>query len=291
MKANATKSTMKKPEISEAPSIFIFDDFREFLKQRLEWIKSHSDSFSLRNFSKTCGFSGKSFLQFILAGKRNISPESTIKLAKGLQLTRQETAFFFALVKYNQESDPIKKMKALEKMIQHRALSAGKFLSRDSLDYVSEWYIPAIRELANLDRFKADPQWISENLFPAISVEQAKKGLEVLNRLKLLKQLPNGATRPTEAIVDIAEEMNAPQIFSFFLQSIELSKTALVNLPSDKREFGHLSLSLDEKLFAQLKSEISEFRQRIFSKYGEARISDNSIYQFNLQCFPISRKI
>ncbi len=291
MKAQSEKKDLKFTQASEAPSVFNFDDFREFLKVRLDWIKSQSDSFSLKNFSKACGFSGKSFLQFILAGKRNISSESTIKLAKGLQLTRQETAYFFALVKYNQETEPTKKMKALEKMIKHRALSAGSFLSRDSLDYVSEWYIPAIRELASLDRFKADPQWISENLFPSISVVQAKKGLEVLTRLKLLTKLPNGATRPTNALVDIAEEMNASQIFSFYLQSIEISKTALVNLPSEKREFGHLSLSLDEKRFAELKSEISEFRQRIFNKYGEARVSDDSIYQFNLQCFPVSRKI
>ncbi len=43
MRLQSTKSIYQQREISEAPSIFIFDDFRIFLMQRLEWIKSHSE--------------------------------------------------------------------------------------------------------------------------------------------------------------------------------------------------------------------------------------------------------
>lgn len=287
----ALKASSSLPSTEEIPSIYLFEDFRDFLRARLDWLKSYSPSFSLRSFSKACGFSGKSFLQFILSGKRNISSTSTIKIAKGLQLTRQETAYFFALVNFNQEIESEKKTKLLKKVMELRNYSPAHSISQDSLEYVSHWYIPAIRELANLDRFQANPKWIAENLFPSISEDEASKALQVLERLQFIKKLPNGAVRPCEPTVDIAEEMNAQPIYSFFLQSIEVSKAALMNLPSEKREFGHMTLTLDEKLFSELKTELTEFRLKVFSKYGSARVSDNSVYQLNLQFFPVSRKV
>lgn len=290
MNASIQDVSARMSKQSSAPSIYQFEDFRVFLKARLEWHKEQSSVFSLRSFSKSCGFGGKSFLQFILSGKRNISPESAFKISKALQLTRQETTYFFALVKFNQEPDPSKKAGYLKKLLQIREYSPSQSISRDALDYVSEWYIPVVRELSNLDRFRPDPKWIADQVFPAITQEQAEKALEVLERLKFIKKLHNGSTRPTEPTVDVAEEMNAEQIYSYFLQSIDVSKFALMNLSSEKREYGHLTLTLDDTLFSELKAELSEFRQRIFLKYGAARISDTSVYQLNLQFFPVSKK-
>ncbi len=276
-------SAVKKVESSQ--------DYRDFIRVRLEALKAEGVYSSLNQFSKACGFSSKSFLQFVLSGKRNLTSVSAMKIAQGLKLTRSETHFFFSLVSYNQESEPSRQVEHLKRLTELRALASESQLSQERIEYVSKWYIPVIRELASLTGFKADPEWIAQSLFPKISTDQAKEALQVLTHLGFLKRLSNGALRPNEPDINITEEFGAPEILSFMMASAEISKASLMNLPSSQREFGHMTLSLDEERFGELKSELSEIRQRLFKKYGTSRVSDTAIYQFNLQLFPVSKKI
>ena len=45
--------------------------------------------------------------------------------------------------------------------------------------YHASWYVPAIREMAAAEGFRADPHWIARRLLPPISVSEASRALEI----------------------------------------------------------------------------------------------------------------
>jgi uncharacterized protein (TIGR02147 family) len=276
-------------EWTQAPRPEAFKDCVDFIQARFEWMKRSGHVKSLNDFGKQCGFASKSFLQFVFARKRKLTSISAVKIARALGLTRQETSLFFALIGFSQETEAALKERHAQRLENLKALQTSEDLAKEKSAYLTHWYIPAIRELSSLTHFKADAAWISKQLFPAITQEQAQVAIDVLVRLEFLKPNQNGVLRAHVPEISVADQFGKDDVLMFYLQSIEMSKAALLNLPSKMREFGHLTLSLDEARFAQMKEEVAEFRRQLFKKYGSSQISDTAIFHFNLQLFPVSK--
>src|SRR3989338_9919808 len=84
------------------PNIFEYDNYRSFLKDLYALLKQEKSAFSFRFFSRQAGFRSPNFLKLVMEGKRNLSPESIEKFAKGLKLNKNEADFFRRLVLLNQ---------------------------------------------------------------------------------------------------------------------------------------------------------------------------------------------
>jgi len=280
---------MASVEWTQAPRPESFSDAVELIQARFEWMKAQGHVKSLNDFGKKCGFASKSFLQFVFARKRKLTSISAMKIARALGLTRAETSVFFALVGFTQETEGALKERHAKRLESLRGLQTAQDLSQEKSAYLTHWYIPAIRELSSLTHFKADAVWISKQLFPAITKEQAQVAIDVLVNLEFLKLSASGVLRAHTPEISVADQFGKDDVLKFYLQSIEMSKAALLNLPSELREFGHMTLSLDEARFAQMKSEVAEFRRQLFKKYGSSQISDTAIFHFNLQLFPVSK--
>lgn len=276
-------------EWTQAPGPESFSDAVVFIQSRFEWLKSQGHVKSLNDFGKRCGFASKSFVQFVFARKRKLTSVSTMKIARALGLTRTETAVFFALVGFTQETGGVLKDRHAKRLENLKGLQTSQDLTQEKSAYLTHWYIPAIRELSSLSHFKADAAWIAKQLFPSITKEQAQMAINVLVSLEFLKMNASGVLRAQTPEISVADQFGKDDVLKFYLQSIEMSKAALLNLSSELREFGHMTLSLDEPRFAQMKNEVAEFRRHLFKKYGSAQLSDTAIFHFNLQLFPVSR--
>lgn len=66
-------------EKKEKISIYKYDDFRMFLKDKYEEMKQIDPSCSARNFARKAGFTNPGFLNDVIKGRRNLSLEARKK--------------------------------------------------------------------------------------------------------------------------------------------------------------------------------------------------------------------
>jgi len=155
--------------------------------------------------------------------------------------------------------------------------------------YCSEWYIPAIRELAAAIDFQPDPKWIARRLRPRITEKRAKKARQVLFELGLLKSDSKGALQQNEPLVSTGEGPLGPHIMKFHHTMLKRADYALDNVPREEREFGALTLCVSEERCQQFKQELYQLRQRLLQE----SLSDEQqrlVVQINFQLFPLTQK-
>ena len=158
------------------PDIFAFTDYRAFLAQYYQAAKKHNRAFSYRYFSRKAGYKSPNFLKLVIDGQRNISNDSVERFAHALKLNASEQRFFADLVAFNQASTEVEKNVAFERVTASRRFRQARRLDKAYFEYLSNWYYPAIREMAGRPDFREDPEWIAAQLLPPIRPTQAKAG-------------------------------------------------------------------------------------------------------------------
>lgn len=74
------------------------DNYRSFIRDMFYYLKEQDSKFSHRNFAKEAGFGSPNFALLLMKGERHLGPDGTVKTARGLRLTPQESTKFFNLV-------------------------------------------------------------------------------------------------------------------------------------------------------------------------------------------------
>lgn len=267
-------------------SIFMYTDYRHYLKERYKEFKITQPFFSYRYFSKRAGFASPNFLKLVMDGKRNLSAESIYKFADALKLNQKEKRFFEILVQYNQTADPRQKEHYYLQMLEFSDYRKAHYLEQEQYEYLSCWYYPAILEMTRLADFKKDPQWISEMLNRKVSIREAAEALEVLRRIGLLTDEGKAAHQA----LTTGEMARSLAAFTFHGQVLDQAKRALTEQPAQEREFAAMTMAVNETQIQKLKEMIREFRKRLLNLLSQEAKAPNQVYQFCAQLFSLTKK-
>src|SRR5262245_43932443 len=115
----------------DRPNLFLYENYRAFLKDLYCYLKETQKGFSHRYFSKKAGFTSPNMLQLVIEGKRNVTSKTIGKFIRGLKLNQQEAEFFTALVDFNQVSSAEEKSEAFAKMTKSRKFREIHELSKE----------------------------------------------------------------------------------------------------------------------------------------------------------------
>ena len=130
--------------------LFEYDNYRAYLKDLYKFYKETKPHFSYRYFSQKAGFRSPNFLQLVIEGKRNLSPESIEKFTNALRLGKKEAEFFRVLVYLNQARTVSEKKMYAEQLMQFRPFRYIHPLRQDQYRYYTEGHNIAIRELTTI---------------------------------------------------------------------------------------------------------------------------------------------
>jgi uncharacterized protein (TIGR02147 family) len=278
--------------MTDRPNIFLYEDYRSFLKDLYQHLKETQRGFSHRFFSKKAGFTSPNMLQLVIDGKRNITSKTIGKFIRGLKLNQQESEFLTALVDFNQASSSEEKSRAFQGMTQCRKFREIHELSKEIFHFYSHWFHVVIREMIHLDGFKADPVWISQMILPRISKEQAERALKLLLKLKLVQK--NGDDRSlerTDPIIATAPEVKSLAVVNFHQSMITLAAQSLSTVPSDERDVTSATVGVRQKDLPRVKKKIEAFRKNLLAESEADDRKPDRIYQLNIQLFPVTQKI
>lgn len=268
-------------------TIYGYDDYRAFLRDRLEELKRTSRGFTYRALAKRAGFASWSFLPFVLKGERNLGKESAAKLGLVLGLSGREGEYFATLVELNQCTSLPQKNDLYQRLNRLRPAAEVRQLAELEHAFYTTWYLPAIRELLEFSSFKDDPQWIGQMLSPAISKQEAKEALESLEQLGFIVR-DNGQLKKQDRSLSTGGEVRSLLVRSFHHAMLVLAQRALQEILPEDRDISSLTLSITRDQFQQLKDLLAGFRKDALAAMTTNDKADR-IYQLNFQLFPLTR--
>jgi uncharacterized protein (TIGR02147 family) len=279
---------------SEAPSVYDFTDYREYLKCFFEFKKLTNSAYSASLFARKAGLGGNSrgYLKLVIENKRNLSAQTIRSFSEALSLNAQQSLFFENLVLFNQSERNQDKKYYFE-----RLMAANKGGRSEQLElllsqhaYLTNWYYVAIRELVAVKGFKEEGAWIASQLRGKIKKDEASKAIKDLLNLGLLNRDPiTSELKQSEPLVKIAGGVFDAYIQNFHLQMIERSKESLIEDEYETRQASGVTLSCAIERLPEIKAVIAKFRDELNVKFGVDTLIPDSVVQVSVQMFQLTQ--
>ncbi len=268
-------------------SIFRYTDYRKFLGDYYLAQKESNPYFSYQLLADRAGFKSKTYLHKIINGQKNLARVSILSVAKAIKLKRTETAYFEALVNFNDARTARDKEYYFRILRELGHSDPARPVLSSQVEYFSQWYYVVIRELVTIKNFKDDFKALAKQVEPPILPEQARKAVEVLLELGLIKKLPSGKYMQTEQSLTTDMDTTPFAVQLFQKQSLNLASESIERHDKAVRDISTLTLGISENGFDQIRQEIVSFRRRIVEIVRNDNPADR-VYQFNFQLFPVS---
>jgi uncharacterized protein (TIGR02147 family) len=267
-------------------NIFEYTDYRLYLKDAYTERRQESSKFSYRFIAAKVGFASPGFFTNVLAGKKDISLKLVIKFAELFRLNRKEKEYLEILVLFNKANTGGEKKEYLARLLSMRG-SHIKKVEAHQWEYFDKWYYVAVRELIALRPFRGDFRALANMISPAISVPEARKSIELLLNLGLIRKGIDGTFERTDATISAGDDISKVLIDTFQIQAMDLAKHALNSLPTNTRNFSTLTLSISSSTYDAMLEELRGFRRRILEMAQNSEDVDR-VYQMNFHVFPLT---
>lgn len=267
-------------------NIFEYTDYRLYLKDAYTERRRESSKFSYRFIASKVGFTSPGFFTNVLAGKKDISLKLVLKFAELFKLNRKEKEYFEVLVLFNKSTSGGEKKEYLDRLMALRG-SHIKKVEAHQWEYFEKWYYTAVRELIALRPFRGDYRALASMVNPPISVPEARKSIELLMNLGLIRKGMDGIYERTDAVISAGDEISKALIDGFQVQAMDLAKHAMDKLPSGMRNFSTLTLSVSGSTYDAMIEELRGFRRRLLEMAENSEDVDR-VYQMNFHVFPLT---
>ncbi len=234
-------------------NVFEFDDYRNYLKECFKKIKQRNPHFSYEAFSKRLGFNNKGFIYRIIneclkRGKKNIKRlplNRCEKISAALKHTPAEAEYFENLVAMAQARNEKEKTYYYKKSRYFISETKMCLLRKDQCEYYSKWYYSAIFSLIEIFPIKDNFAEAGAMLTPPITTAEAKKSIELLERLGLIKLGEDGFYHHTKEKklktgVDMPQEVKNKAHIKY----TELAKKSIINEPPHTRHAVSMTLGI-----------------------------------------------
>jgi uncharacterized protein (TIGR02147 family) len=271
-----------------SPDIFRYLDFRAYLRDWFEARRQEDPGFSKRQFARLAGKSSPGLLTEVMDGDRQLTPAMVDSFASALGLSRAEKDFWDSLVQLAQAPDSRTRNHAWERISAVKAFQEARRIEGASVQYLSHWWYPVVRELAHRPDFVADPAWIARRIRPPVTEPQARKALEVLQELGLLAPDDRGRLRPTDAVVTTPHEVAGLAVHNYHRAMLERAIDAIDRFPADERHLLAATISIPHGLVAEIKQELNTLQERILDLANRFDGSADEVVQVHLVMFPLS---
>jgi uncharacterized protein (TIGR02147 family) len=265
--------------------VFRYHDYRAFLAAYYEAKKPRG--FSYRSFARAAGLGAPNYLQLVIQGRRNLTPEMAERFARTCGLGDDGVQYFKTLVAFNQAESRDEQKVHYDKLGAFRRYRRAQKIELAHAAYHSTWYLPAIRELTLSPAFVEDPVWIGAQLRPRVKPADVRQALDTLLELGLLQRRQDGKLEQKSRVVSTGPETTGMHITNYHAEMMQRAAAAMTEVPARERDVSSLTLCLGPTGLAALKERIQSFRRELL-ELCEAEQQPSQVVQVNFQLFPLS---
>ncbi len=271
-------------------SVFDYRDYRDFLKDRISVIKKSRRGFTFRTMASEIGVKSAGHLSQMVNGTTVISVAMLPKLIKLFQIKKSEQEQFALLVAYHQ-TGPMNQKRELLKKISLKSTKSGVKVSRDQYEFYQKWYYAAIRDILDIHSFSGDYKALAQMVEPAITPQEARNAIKILERLGMILADDAGIYKATSQIVQTDFAQDARVVLSGYAEEmIHRAEYALNTMEPSERTISWASFSASKDGYKLINEEIRIFRERLMN-IVEKDTEASRVYHMNIHCFPLSKDL
>jgi len=260
-------------------------DYRSWLKDLYEERKAQDAFFSWRYLAGRLGVDA-SYLLRVAQGSRHLSEDALEKLATFAGLKGRDLEIFRALAAFNRARGSREQQECFRRLQELRSPGLAT-IPDDHVEFFRKWFPVVVRTLGGLTGFVDDPKWIASRLDPSIRPEEAQQAVELVKRLGLLRQGPDGRWELADPFLSAAPGMDPSVMRAFQKQMIGLAGESLDRHPPALRDITTLTLALDLDDLPEARERLRTLRESLLRLSGE-NPAPRQVYQLNLQLFPLT---
>ncbi len=264
--------------------IYEYSDYRLFLR---EFLKERSNGITYEELGHRVGFKSKGFVTQIIQGKSNIPKDKIRKFGEALGLKKKELEYFELLVLFGQARNNRTKNELFLKLVS-KFRTRIRHIGPEKYEFYSKWYYSAIRSLLGYYRFDGDYRKLAQQLNPPITPGQARKAVELLERLKLIEKKGDGCYHLTDRIISTGDTVGAMALVNFQQATMDLAKEAVEKMPKSLRHSSTLTLGLSAEGYRAVVEKLNILRRELLDIAWYDRNIDRVI-QVNFHAFPLTR--
>jgi uncharacterized protein (TIGR02147 family) len=272
--------------LSTMESVKNYWDYRDFLKDFYTEKKKENNWFSLRYMGSKVSID-PSHLVKIFQHQRHIGNSSIDVFIKHCELSGSGAEYFAHLVRFNKAKSDRDSKTFYEKLLSLKGAGA-KTLEKSKYEFYTQWYYSAILTLLDFFPFSGDYAALAAKVSPPISEAKAKKSIELLLKLGLIKKTQEGKFCLTNKIVTTGDHGHSIAVRTFQEETMRLAIEALERHPPEKRNISTVTITISETNLDRVNELISQFQESLLQLAKDEHHPDK-VFQLNLQLFPLSQ--
>ncbi len=271
----------------EPVNIFNYFDYHRFLRDSYGYRKQQNSSFSYRYIGRKVGID-PGYLVKVFQGKKHIASRSIPLFVKLLNLKKKEIEYFELLVLFNKAKTNTEIKNYFEKLLTYAEIDE-RLVEADKYEFYQKWYYTAVRELIAISEFKGDFADLAGQVIPPITTSEARKSVELLQRLGFIKKSKKGVYAVTSRFITTGDNWRSIAIRSFQKETIKLAECSLDTIAKEERDVSTVTITLSASGFGEVQKRLALFRRELLEiSHGDEE--KDTAYHINLQVFPIARK-
>lgn len=270
-------------------SVFEYLEYRDLLKEAYDERKATMPLFSYRMMGDRLEVDG-SYLFRILQKELHLPSRCLPRAVEFLGLTGRSAEYFQLLAAYQRERGTKARQEILEKALSLRDVERSK-LQNDELAFFNNWWVVAVRCLLEVVNGRANPAEIAGRIQPSISEEDARKSLDLLLELGLVKKASSGKLVLAQTHLTAASGPDkALAVQGFQKKMLRLAEESFERFPKGQRDVSTLSVAIDELAWKEIREMLRESRRQIQKRVEESTHPDR-VMQIVMAFFPLAPEV
>lgn len=265
-------------------NLFEYTDYRLFLHEHYEETRLKKPYYSYRFIAGKVGINA-GFIFRLFTGKTHLGLKKIDAFADLCGLEGKNRAYFSEMVRLGRakrEQDIQQSLKRLQ------SIKGVQFttLAEDQISFFNSWHTMPMRSLLSIYPFNGkNYRRLGGMMVPPLTAAEAKKSIQLLERLGLIRRNAEGIFEVTDTFVSTSEKWSSLAIHQYQKTTIELSHHALDKVPKDKRDISTVTFTCSTRHLPALRERLQEIRDEMVMLSKEFRDED-CVMQLNLQLFP-----
>lgn len=267
------------------PLVYQYLDYRNYLKDLFDHVRK-SQRKTARVLFQEAGFKSLGHFYLLTAGKTHLNEKKLEAVAKAWGVDPKHYPYLLKLREFCSTKSLSQKTELYRELERMRAALKVRILNSSELELLSHWAtIPLLEALGTRMNNASVSQWAKALKVKSSQIEEM---LGLFVRLGLAHADGASFRRSPEAF-EMYIEKSSKAIRRLHAEFIERAFQSIEGAPEDERILMTLSLPLKASQLKDIRKFGEEFLQRL-NREQDAGMEADSIYQFNLQVFPILKR-
>lgn len=256
----------------------------QYLQDCYQLRKKREPQFSYDVWAKELKASDKSYVRFIVLGKRPLNEKMIAAFSENLKLDKDDSDYFSVLAHYTQSKTQEQKNVFWKKLLSYLKQPSDQLEINNHYDFLSNPLLPRLQILLSFS--DVSPAADTLGWILGCSEVEVNQAIEKLLELQIIEKTPNGF-KPLQKSFKVPDQFGHHGLEAFYQRNLEEAKQAIA-LPKEERRFKSMFLPLNANEFQSYLDGLDAFTTENLTKFNPDTYEDRRLFQIHFNIIPVS---